>query len=91
MYYRFKIYFKDGTTDLPSGKGKRPTILYNDFDGLMDWDEFENLNENNITTQQELELAFKLYKKLYKKEYYRIEIINDETNEVIDFIDTTNK
>ena len=57
----------------------------------MDWDEFENLNENNITTQQELELAFKLYKNLYKKEYYRIEIINEETNEVIDYIEKGKK
>lgn len=67
MYYRFKIYFKDGTTDLSSGKGKRPTILYNDFDGLMDWDEFENLNENNITTQQELNLPLNYTKSYIKK------------------------
>jgi hypothetical protein len=87
MNYRFKIYFKDGTTDFCGGKGKTPTCLYNDFDGLMDWDEFNNLNEKDMTTKKELELAFKVYKNLYKKEYYRIEIINDKTNEIIDYIE----
>ena len=87
MNYRFKIYFKDGTSKLNAGKGVRPTCLYNDFDGLMDWDEFNNLNEKDMTTKKELELAFKVYKNLYKKEYYRIEIINDKTNEIIDYIE----
>ena len=87
MNYRFKIYFKDGTTDFCGGKGKTPTCLYNDFDGLMDWDDFNNLNEKDMTTEKELELAFKVYKNLYKKEYYRIEIINDKTNEIIDYIE----
>ena len=91
MHYRFKIYFKDGTVDLCGGKGKTPTCLYNDFDGLMDWDEFYKLDEKNMTTKKELELAFEVYKKLYKKEYYRIEIINDETNEVIDYIEESEK
>ena len=87
MNYRFKIYFKDGTTDFCGGKGKTPTCLYNDFDGLMDWDDFNNLNEKDMTTKKELELAFKVYKNLYKKEYYRIEIINDKANEIIDYIE----
>ena len=87
MHYRFKIYFKDGTVKLNAGKGTRPTCLYNDFDGLMEWEEFDNLSEKSMTTKKELELAFEVYKKLYKKEYYRIEIINDETNEVIDYIE----
>ena len=91
MHYRFKIYFKDGTFDLTGGKGKTPTCLYNDFDGLMDWDEFYKLDEKNMTTKKELELAFEVYKNLYKKEYYRIEIINDETNEVIDYIEESEK
>lgn len=87
MHYRFKIYFNDGTVELSGGRGKTPTCLYNDFDGLMDWDEFDNLSKKNMTTKKELELAFKVYKNLYKKEYYRIEIINDETNEIIDYIE----
>lgn len=87
MNYRFKLYFKDGTTDFSGGKGKTPTCLYNDFDGLMDWKEFYSLSEKDMTTKEELKLAFEVYKNLYKKEYYRIEIINDETEEVIDYIE----
>ena len=64
MHYRFKIYFNDGTVDLSGGKGKTPTCLYNDFDGLMNWDEFTNLSEKDMTTKKELELAFKVYKNL---------------------------
>lgn len=67
LYYRFKIYFKDGTTCLNAGKGRTPTCLFNDFDGLMDWDMFESLEEKDMTTKRELELAYEVYKNLYKK------------------------
>ena len=87
MHYRFKIYFKDGTVKISGAKSKTAEGLYFDFDGLMDWDEFYKLDEKNMTTKKELELAFEVYKNLYKKEYYRIEIINDETNEIIDYIE----
>ena len=43
--YRFKYYYKDGTVEISGGSGVRPTTLYNDFDGLMDWDEFDNLKK----------------------------------------------
>ncbi len=85
--YRFKIYFKDGTSSISNIGVKKPKELYNDFDGLMDWDEFENLQKKDLTTKQILKLAFKVYKESYKKEYYKIEIINDNTNEIIDFIE----
>lgn len=84
--YRFKFYFKDGTTQLSGGRGTRPTTLYNDFDGLMDWDEFDSLNEEDMTTHKILEIAMEVYKGFYP-EYYRIEIINDENNDVVDYID----
>lgn len=87
LHYRFKIYFKDGTFDLSGMRGKDPEGLYNDFDGLMDWDEFYKLNKNNMTIKKTLKLAFEVYKNLYDKEYYRIEIINDETDEIIDYIE----
>lgn len=89
--YRFKFYFKDGSTKIGSCWSRTSTGLFHDFDGLMDWDEYDSLSEKGMTTKKELKTAMECYKKLYKKEYYRIEIINDETNEVIDFIDTTNK
>lgn len=84
--YRFKYYFKDGTMELSDSKGKRATLLYNDFDGLMDWDEFYKLDEKNMTTEKILEMAMVVYKG-FLKDFYRIEIINDETNEIVDFIE----
>jgi hypothetical protein len=53
----------------------------------MDWDEYYKLYDLNLNTKEVLKLAFKVYKNLYKKEYYRIEIINDKTNEIIDYIE----
>lgn len=40
-----------------------------------------------MTTRKDLELAFIIYKNLYKMEYYTIEIINYETNKVVDYIE----
>ena len=84
--FRFKFYFKDGTTKLSDGGGKRPTLLFNDFDGLMDWDEFDNLTETDMTTHKILEMAMKNYKG-FLPDFYKIEIVNDETNEIIDSIE----
>lgn len=88
--YRFKIYFNDGTVVLGGARSKNAEGLYFDFDGLMDWDDYYKLDEMNLSTKEVLELAFKVYKNLYKKEYYRIEIINDKTNEVVDYIQDEN-
>ena len=87
MNYRFKIYFKDGTSKIGGAKSDTAEGLYFDFDGLMDWDEYYKLYDLNLNTKEVLKLAFKVYKNLYKKEYYRIEIINDKTNEIIDYIE----
>lgn len=84
--YRFKYYYKDGTNELSGVWSKTPEGLFNDFDGLMDWDEFNSLYEKDITTHKVLELAMKVYKG-FLKDFYRIEIVNDETNEVVDYID----
>ncbi len=86
MSYRYRYFYKDGTVKVSGCYGKKATDMYNDFDGLMDWDEFNNLSEKNMTTKEILEMAFKIYKG-FLKDYYRIEIINDETNEVVDYID----
>ena len=85
--YRFKFYYNDGTTKLSGGRGIRPTTLYNDFDGLMDWDEYEKLEEKDMTPHKILEMAVDVYKG-FLPDYYRIEIINDETDEVVDYIET---
>lgn len=86
--YRFKYYYKDGTSELSGCSGQDPKMMYNDFDGLMDWDEFDSLYEKNLTTHEILELAMEVYKG-FLKDFYRIEIVNDETNEIVDYIDET--
>ena len=87
MHYRFKIYFKDGTSKIGGAKSNTAEGLYFDFDGLMNWDDYYKLDDMNLSTGEVLKLAFEVYKNLYKKEYYRIEIINDVTNEIIDYIE----
>ena len=84
--YRFKFYYNDGTSGLSGGYATRPTALYNDFDGLLDWDEFDSLSEKNMTTKKILKLAARAYKG-FEPYFHRIEIINDKTNEVVDYID----
>lgn len=89
--FSFKIYFNDGTVDYCGGRGNTPLSLYNDFDGLMDWDEFNSLSDDNMTVKKVLELAMKCYKNLYEKIYYKIEIVNLDNNEVIDYIEKGEK
>ena len=84
--YRFKYYYKDGTSELSGVWSKTPERLFNDFDGLMDWEEFNNLYEKDMTARKVLELAMQVYKGSLK-DFYRIEIFNDETNEVVDYIE----
>lgn len=84
--YRYKFYFKDGTDKLSDCWSKNPESLYNDFDGLMDWEEFDALEEKDMTTKKILEMAMVLYKG-FLKDFYRIEIINDETGKVVDYIE----
>lgn len=85
--YRFKFYFKDGTSKKSDCYGIRPTILFCDFDGLIDWDEYDKLEEKDMTTDKILKMALKAYENLYPN-IYRIEIINDDTEDIIDYIDT---
>ena len=87
--YRFKYYYNDGTSEISGCYGKKPELMYNDFDGLMDWDEYYALADKNLSTHEILGLAMKVYKG-FLPDFYRIEIINDKTNEIVDYIDTRN-
>ena len=89
LVYRFKYYYNDETTELSEGRGIRPTALYNDFAGLMDFDEYEKLEEKDMTTHKILEMAIDVYKG-FLPDFYRIEIVNTKTNEVVDYIDLRN-
>ena len=84
--FRFKYYYKDGTTDLSDCQTDKPEELYNDFDGLIEWNEYDSLFKRKSTTKEILEIALRAYKD-FLPDFYKIEIINDETNEVIDSIE----
>ena len=90
IMYRFKIYYQDGNTELSGGCAIRPTALYNDFDGLLEWNEFESLREKDMTTKKILELAVRAYKGFIPS-FNRIKIIEDTSNNVIDYIDVEEK
>lgn len=87
--YAFKFCFDDGTNLIGSAKFERPEQLYDDFDGLMDWDEYDALSEKKLSTHEILEMAMTLYDYL-EKSYHRIEIINTDTGEIVDYIDKKN-
>lgn len=88
--YKFKFYYEDGTIEKSRGRATKPEALYNDFDGLMDWLEFDKLNDENMdSTKKVLDLASKIYKK-NKKGLSRIEIVEEATDRVIDSIDVKN-
>ena len=84
--YKVKIYHNDGSICYSSGVGYNPISLVNDLDGLMPWEEFDEIKEDTLNTKEVLKLLFKYYKNYYK-DYHRIEIINIKTNEIIDFIE----
>lgn len=84
--YRFKYYFKDGTTEISGAKSQKPEDLWFDFDGLVDFEEYDKIRNMKLSIHEVLEKAFDLYKKIYK-DYYKIEIIDDSTNEVVDYIE----
>lgn len=85
--YQFKFYYKDGSISQTNLFCKKAEDLYNEFDGLMKWEDFYALSDKKLTTHEILETGFELFKKQKKKEYFRLEIVNDETNEVVDFIE----
>ena len=86
--YKFKFYYKDGTTDLNSTGTTTPEELYIDFDGLIDWDEYYSFDKLKPSVHEVLEVATRAYKGFFK-DFNRIEIINEETGEIIDFIEST--
>lgn len=84
--YRFKYYFCDGKIKTSSIATSKPEELYNDFDCLMEWDEYYDLGKKNLSTHDVLKLASEVYKGFIPK-FYKIEIINDKTKKVIDYIE----
>ena len=85
LVYCFKFYKKNGQTKLSSIHAVKPSSLINSFENKMEYKEYEKLIEEPPSTKKKLQIAFKIFNK--NKEYSRIEIINEETGEIIDYIE----
>ena len=83
----FKFYNKKGQTKLSSIHAVNPSSLIHSFESIMDLKEYEKLIEEKTSTKEILQIALKIFNKNNK--YSRIEIINEETGEIIDFIEST--
>ena len=84
--YKFKKYYKDGTIELNGGRASKPEYLYGEFDGMVTWEEYDNIAKSNLTTKELLKIALKVFNKT-SKIIKRIEIVNIETNEIIEYIE----
>lgn len=89
LFYRFKFYFDDGISKLSDCKSENVLGLFLDFEGLMDMDTYKSFDKKKLNEEQILLLAKECYPNLYafrNKKIIKIEIINTETNEIIDKI-----
>lgn len=86
LIYRYRFWYKNDNIKLSDARSSSPNNLWFDFEGLMFSEEYDKLFDKNLTTKDILKIAMKVYRNIYK-DYSKIEIINDETNEVIDYID----
>lgn len=87
--YKFKKYYKDGTISLNGGSASKPEYMYCEFDGVVSWDEYDKIATSNLSTHEILQIAIKGFNKFTKAEnpIIRMEIVNIQTNEIIDFIE----
>ena len=83
--FKFKKYYKDGTIKLNGGSASKPEYLYGELDGMVSWEEYDKISTSNLSTDKLLKIALKGFNKA-SNPIKRIEIVNIETNEVLDFI-----
>ena len=82
--YRFKIYYKDGSSEVVGGKANAPENLKYDFDCMISWEEYDRIiNNQNLTAQDVVNLAKKIRNRISNDQIVKCEIINILTNEVI--------
>ncbi len=85
LKYTFKYIYKNGQSKVSRAKASTPENLRYDFDEQLDWNEYDKFVDSFRTTKEILDIAKKVNKN--KEQLCRIEIINIDTNEVIDFIE----
>lgn len=84
--YSFKIFYNNGENRVLGGRASKPEFLYGEFDGMVSWEEYDKIAASKMTVKELLACASKVFKNTFKN-INRIEIINIENNEIIDFID----
>ena len=85
--YSFKIYLNNNTSKVLGGKANTPENLKYDFDGMISWEEYDKVCKMNLTSKEVLSYAKKFYNEKYSNQIVKIEIVNIETNEIVDFIE----
>lgn len=85
MVYTFKFCYKNGKTDICGGRASKPEYLCYDFDGQLSWKEYDKFVDSHPSVKEILINAKEINKD--KAELSRIEIINVETNETVDFVE----
>ena len=87
--YKFKRYYKDGTVELSGGKASKPEYLYGDLDGVVSWEEYDKIATSNLSTAELLKIAIKGFNRFSNSlnPIVRMEIVNIDTDEVIDFVE----
>ena len=81
--YKFKKYYEDGTIECNGGRASKPEYLYGEFDGMVTWEEYDNIATSNLTPKELLNIALKVFNKT-SKTIKRIEIIDYIENKEID-------
>lgn len=84
--YKFKKYYEDGTIECNGGRASKPEYLYADFDGMVAWEEYDNIATSNLSIKELLKISLKLFSKNSKR-IKRVEIVNIENNEIVDYIE----
>ena len=86
LKYTFKYFYKNGKVEVSKARASTPENLRYDFDGQLSEAEYDKFVDSPRSTKEILAMAKKVHKKTLPA-LSRIEIINAETNETIDFIE----
>lgn len=81
--FSFKAYYKNGTTKILGGKANKPENLKYGFDGMVSWKEYNKISSTELSADEIVNIAKRLYNEKCNNEIVKIEIINTLTNEVI--------
>ena len=90
--YSFAFVYKDGKVEPFGGKSASPESVKYDFECQVEWEEYDEIVDSNISPKEILELAIKIYKanSFYQtemREASRLAIYNNDTKEIVESIE----